>query len=125
MTVPTASCDASATLGARVKERRRSRRYSCSGFAEVMVTHPDCLFRGEIRDISLHGCFVIFRAFVRFERLAEAEIHFKLNNCQFRIRARVISARQGDGVGFEFAGLNPQTQGLLSNLMQELSQTHG
>ena len=87
-----------------------------------MVVHPECMFRGEVRDISQNGCFVISRAFVNFERLAEAEIRFKLNKSQFRIQARVMSARKGDGVGFEFVDRNPKTQELLSNLMQELTR---
>lgn len=125
MTVPTASCDAGATLGAGGKERRRSRRYPCNGFAEVMVVHPECLFRGEIRDISQNACFVISRARVRCGRLAEAEIRFGLNNCQFRVQARVMSVRQGDGVGFEFLDLNPRTEEQLRNLIQELAQNPG
>lgn len=86
-----------------------------------MIVHPECLFRGEIRDVSQHGCFVISRAFLRFERLAEAEIRFNLNNSQFKVQARVMSVRRGDGVGFEFVNSNPKTEELLRNLMQELA----
>jgi hypothetical protein len=125
MEVPEVVADASTAPGARGKERRRSNRYPCSGFAEVMVVQPECLFRGEIRDISQHGCFIISRAPLRLVRLCDAEIRFKLNDHQFRIRARVMSARQGDGVGFEFHDVNPQSEALLGNLIRELSQIQG
>jgi hypothetical protein len=110
----------STAQGSAGKERRRSRRFLCNGSAEVMVVHPECLFRGEIRDISQNGCFVITRAHVHLERLAEAEIRFKLNNRQFRTQARVMNVRQGDGVGFEFSLANPKTEEQLRNLIQEL-----
>lgn len=117
--------EASATSGTGGKECRRSHRYLCNGFAEVMVVQPQCLFRGEIRDISQNGCFVISRAHLNLEPLVEAEIHFKLNNRQFRMQARVMSARRGDGVGFEFTGVNPKPRELLGTLVQELSQNPG
>jgi hypothetical protein len=125
VTVPTASCDAGGTPRAGGTEHRRSHRYPCSGFAEVMVVRPECLFRGEIRDISQNGCFVITRANVRCERLAEAEVRFGLNNCQLRVQARVMSVRPGDGLGFEFLDLNPRTKELLNYLIQELAQKQG
>jgi hypothetical protein len=54
------------------------------------------------------------------ERLAEAEIRFKLNNRQFRTQARVMNVRPGDGVGFEFSPANAQSQEQLRNLIKEL-----
>ena len=114
-----------AVPGVGEDERRRSRRYLCNGFAEVLVVHPECLFRGEIRDISQNGCFVISRAHVQLERLAEAEVRFKLNNRQFKVRARVMSVRKGDGVGFEFLGVNRDAELLLNNLITELSRNLG
>jgi hypothetical protein len=122
---PTAIDDVSAAPGEGDDERRRSRRYLCNGFAEVMVVRPECLFRGEIRNISQNGCFVISRAHVQLERHAEAEMRFKLNNRQFRVRARVMSVLKGDGVGFEFLGVNRDTEELLRNLITELSRNLG
>ena len=115
--------DAAAAQGASGRERRRSRRYLCNGLAEVMVVYPESLFRGEIRDISLNGCFVITKARVHLERLAEAEIRFKLNNRQFRARARVMNVRPGDGVGIEFSFPNEQAEEQVRSLIQELSAT--
>jgi PilZ domain len=113
--------EAGAGAGAGGKERRRSRRFLCNGTAEVMVFHPECLFRGEIRDISQNGCFVITRAHVHLERLAEAEVRFKLNNRQFRTQARVMNVRPGDGVGFEFAHANAKVEEQVNNLIHELN----
>jgi hypothetical protein len=125
VTVPMASCDAGGPPGASGKEHRRSHRYSCNGSAEVMVVHPECLFRGEIRDISENGCFLVTRARVQLKRLDEAEVRFGLNNCQLKVQARVMSVREGDGLGFEFLDLSPRTKELLSYLIQELAQKQG
>jgi hypothetical protein len=103
------------------KDRRRYRRFLCEGFAEVLVIYPECLFRGEIRDISEHGCFVMTKARVRFELFAEAEIRFKLRNCQFKTHARVRNVRPGEGVGFEFTFENAQTEEQIIGLIQELT----
>jgi hypothetical protein len=116
--------DASAILGSGGRERRRSPRHSCNEFAEVMVAQPECLFRGEIRNISQNGCFVVTRARVHFERLTAAEIRFKLNNSPFRIGVRVMSARRGDGLGLEYVDLDPRSDERLRVLIQDLPQNY-
>ena len=114
---------AAGTAGnAGTKERRRSPRYACNGFVEVMAIEPECLFRGEIRDISQNGCFVITRARVQLERLAEADLRFKLNNRQFRVRARVMNVRHGDGIGLEFLGETAQCEAQIRGLIEELAR---
>ena len=84
------------------KELRRYHRYLCDGFAEVIVLHPECLFRGEIRNVSQTGCFIVTKARIRLDPSAEAEIRFKLNNREFKTHARVMNVRPGDGIGFQF-----------------------
>jgi hypothetical protein len=114
---------ASAAGDGGAKERRRSTRYPCNGFVEVMGIEPECLFRGEIRDISQNGCFVVTRARVQLERLAEAEVRFKLNNRQFRVRARVMNVRHGDGVGLEFLDKNARCEDEIRRLIEELARS--
>jgi hypothetical protein len=105
----------------RPSEQRRWRRFPCSGFAEVSVYHPDTLFRGQIRDLSLHGCFVETRARVHPDIHAIAEIRFNLNNRQYKTPAVVMNLRQGEGVGFQFhfpsADAADQVQGLIDELL--------
>jgi PilZ domain len=112
--------NASDTPSSGGKERRRYHRYLCDGFAEVIVLDPECLFRGEIRDVSQTGCFIVSRARIRLAPSAEAEIRFRLNNREFRTQARVMNVRPGDGVGFRFvyskAGIEAQVRGLIEYL---------
>ena len=113
---------ASTAGGAGRQERRRSPRYACNGFVEVMGIEPECLFRGEIRDISQNGCFVITRARILLERLAEADLRFKLNNRQFKVRARVMNVRHGDGIGLEFLVETAQCEEQIRGLIEELAR---
>jgi hypothetical protein len=87
-------------------ERRRSRRFPCNGFAEVILFQAGMLFRGEIRDISQTGCFVATKARVHMDSCGKVELRFTLNNNRFHTFARVANVRQGTGVGLEFAPLN-------------------
>jgi hypothetical protein len=86
-----------------------------------LVFHPECLFRGDIRDVSQSGCFVATRAKVHLECLADAEIRFRLNNRLFKTRVRLMSIRPDDGVGLEFLGVSARTREQLGNLIQELN----
>lgn len=41
-----------------VEERRRSQRYECTGSVEVRLRDSDVRLWGNLRDISLHGCYL-------------------------------------------------------------------
>lgn len=123
MKPPSASGDADASQYAGGKERRRSRRRTCNGSAEVLVYHPECLFRGEILDISETGCYVATRAHVHLECRAEAVIRFRLKGRLFKTPVHLINIRPGTGVGFEFLNVNARTTEQLKNLILELSLT--
>lgn len=103
-------------------ERRRSRRYPCNGFAEVVVFHPESLFRGEIRDVSQSGCFVMTKAHVHMERLGEVDLRFTLNENHYHTLARIIMFRPGEGVGFEFLITDRKTEKMLRDLNRTLSE---
>ena len=100
--------------------RRRWRRFPCAGFAEVVVYHPDTLFRGQICDLSLQGCFVETRARVHLTLHAIAEIRFHLNNRQYKTQAVVMNLRQGEGVGFQFHFAEADMADQIQNLIDEL-----
>ncbi len=121
MNSPSAIDDATASQCAAGKEHRRSRRRACEGSAEVLVYHPECLFRGEIRDISQTGCFIATRAHVHLECQSEAIIRFRLKGRLFKTQVRLINIRPDNGVGFEFLSVNAQTSEQITNLIQELS----
>jgi len=86
----------------------------------VAVYHPDTLFRGQIRDLSLQGCFVETRARVHLAIHAIAEICFHLNNRQYKTQAVVMNLRQGEGVGFQFHFAEGDMADQIQNLIDEL-----
>ncbi|MDR3792451.1 MAG: PilZ domain-containing protein [Terracidiphilus sp.] len=107
----------------RGAERRKSRRYPCEGFAEVLVLQPETLLRGEVRNVSEHGCFVATRARVHVEPQSEAALRFNLRNRRYRIRAVVANVRPGAGVGFIFRFEDEQTDDEIRCLVEEMNAT--
>jgi PilZ domain len=89
-------------------ERRRHERFTCDGFAEVVVFRPELLFRGEVKDISLTGCYISTRARLNLKRFAEIELRFSANGQRLSSLARVIDVRPGKGVGVEFLPGDPR-----------------
>ena len=103
------------------RERRRSRRFPCEGFAEVLVLQPETLFRGEIQNISLTGCFVRSRARLQVERLSPVELRFQFNNLRYHAYALVMDIRPGEGVGLEFYFKGAQPEEWLRELIQSFN----
>jgi hypothetical protein len=103
-------------------ERRRSRRFLCSGQAEGLFHRPDVLFRGEVRDMSLTGCLIQTRAQLRVQPQTEVELRFQVNNNHYRTLARVVEIRSGQGVGMEFMHEDTQTLASFKGLMITLQR---
>jgi hypothetical protein len=114
---------APAAAAPRSAERRKSRRYPCEGFAEVLVLHPETLLRGEVRNVSKNGCFVETRARLHVELQSEAAVRFNLSNRRYRIRAVVANVRTEAGVGFEFRFEDELTEEEIRSLVEELNAT--
>jgi|SRR5579863_2346516 PilZ domain-containing protein len=102
-------------------ERRRHRRFGCNGRAEVVAFSPELLFRGEVKDISLTGCFVLTRAHVRLRRFDEVELRFSANGHPFTSLARVTDVRPGKGVGVEFVAGDPRMNERFRTLLEILN----
>lgn len=103
------------------KERRKQARFDCDGFAEVVVDDAAFLFRGNIQNLSLGGCYIQSRARLRLDRGAEADLHFSLSSDFFHARARIMIVRAGAGVGFEFLSDDPEFLQRIALLIQKLS----
>ena len=103
-------------------ERRRSPRYQCHGTAEAMVLFPETLLRGEIRDISLSGCFLETRAHLRLDRYSKVDLRFQVNDNHYRTVARVMGVRTGVGLGMEFFFDSPRDEAAFKNLVRALSR---
>ena len=102
-------------------ERRRHTRFACDGPAEVVVFRPDLLFRGEVKDISLTGCYIATRARLNLKRLTEIELRFSVNGQHFSLLARVMEVRPGKGVGVEFLPGDPRIDKQFHELLERLS----
>ena len=102
------------------RERRLSRRLDCEGFAEAFAIDVGYLFRGEIRDISQTGCYIMTKALLKLERLTEVDLEFMLNKRNFHTRARVMDIRPRKGVGLEFVFKEPRAEESIKDLLQTL-----
>jgi len=103
-------------------ERRGAERFDCDGTAEVVVPTAGFLFRGEIRDISLSGCYIETRARLDLKRRADVEVRFTLAGCSFSVFARVMRVQRGKGAGFQFLFDDPKLERRLLDLIQRLSE---
>ena len=101
-------------------ERRRHRRFECDGHAEVVVFDSNFLFRGDVRDISLTGCYIETRAHLKLQRFAEVELRFTANGQHLNTLARVMVIRPGKGAGFEFLPGDPRLDKPFQKLIEKL-----
>ncbi len=60
------------------------------------------MFRGEIRNLSIHGCFVATRARVHMEKKIPVSIRFSLRNRLYKTEGEVVNIQPEEGIGFEF-----------------------
>ena len=100
--VQESEADGGVPVARTARERRRSRRYLCDGSAEVNLLERDTMFRGEIRNLSLEGCFVATRARIHIDQHNGATLRFNLCGRIFKTEAEVINIAPGVGVGFAF-----------------------
>jgi len=104
-------------------ERRLAGRIDCDGTAEVAVPAAGFLFRGEIRDISLSGCYIETRARLNLKRRADVELRFTLAGACFSIFARVMRVQHGKGAGFQFLLDSSKVESRLRDLVRRLSES--
>jgi hypothetical protein len=81
---------------------------------------PESLFRGEIRDISLTGCFIRTKARLSLVHRSIVDLRFTITNSHYRVAARVIDVRPGKGAGLEFIFPDSQPAEWLKNLLARL-----
>jgi hypothetical protein len=101
-------------------ERRRCPRYMCEGLAEVVVSQPYTLIRGELRDIGVNGCFVATRAHVRPELKTPANLRFHLGEHEYSTNAQVANIRPGEGIGLEFQFTSGVTREVARAMIEKL-----
>ena len=102
------------------KERRRRIRYNCKGFAEGALLQRNLLFRGEIQNFSLTGCFVMTKAQLHLKRFDKVDIRFAIDRIHYQVIARVMRILPGEGLGLEFLFADVRNEELFRSLNGKL-----
>lgn len=102
-------------------DKRRHPRYRCEGHAEVFLPHGGLLFRGQILDLSLSGCFIA-TAMPKLERGTLVEVYFVTNRLQFRVQGNIVEVRQKRGAGISFVNVSSRRAGQIAALVSELAE---
>ncbi len=104
------------------RERRKQRRYACHGPAEVLELESRCFYRGEIRDLSLTGCYVMTGdAELELDPRADVQLCLYVNGDPIETPARVIMVRPDSGAAFQFLPIEPEMRAALLTLISKLS----
>lgn len=104
------------------RERRKQRRFACSGQAEVLELESRCFYRGEIKDLSLTGCYVTTgNAELELDPHADIHLCLSVNGDPLDTRARVIMVRPDSGAAFQFLPIEPEMRAALLMLINKLS----
>jgi hypothetical protein len=103
------------------REQRRYPRYACEGHAEVFLPHGGLLFRGQILNLSLSGCYVE-TALLNLERGTHVEVYFVTNQLQFRVMGNIAVLRRRRGVGISFVNVSERRARHLASLVKELAE---
>jgi hypothetical protein len=101
-------------------DRRRSPRFSCGGGAEITHLPANGIFRGALRDLSLHGCCV--DSTLLLDCGARAELVVRVNAASFRALGEVRAIRGRSGAGMEFVRLSAGGKAVLVDLIAELER---
>jgi PilZ domain len=101
------------------KERRRSTRYQCSGSVEIEGDGSDVHLRGNLTDISLHGCYVEMPTTFPVETLLTLNID--VHGVHFRTRAKVRVTYPFLGMGMCFTETEPGQQQQLTQLLRAIA----
>lgn len=99
-----------------VKERRRSKRFQCSGTVEVQADGSDVRLTGNVTDISLHGCYIEMQATFPVE--TQLTLNIDSHGVRFRTPAVVRVTYPFLGMGICFSETEPGQQQQLTQLLR-------
>jgi c-di-GMP-binding flagellar brake protein YcgR len=104
------------------RERRKQHRFACAGPAEVLAIESRSFYRGEIKDLSLTGCYVLTgTARLELDRLADVQLCLCVNGDLLDTPARVVMVRPESGAAFQFLPVDPEIRAALLTLIQKLN----
>ncbi len=103
------------------RERRRQPRFSCAGVAEVVALDSGLVYRGELKDLSLTGCYILNREQAALPGHADVELSLSVNGDPLNAPARVVVVRPDSGAAYEFLPVDPEMRAALLLLIQKLT----
>ena len=78
-------------------------------------------YHGEIKDLSLTGCYIATPDELHLDRRADVELCLSINGNSLSSPARVIVVRPHSGAAFEFLAVDPEMRAALLTLIQKLT----
>jgi hypothetical protein len=113
-------------LLARVGDRRRVPRYSCSGQAQISCfPSHGTLLRGRVRDLGLGGCCIeSIETISPFDLGARTEILVEVNSWFFRAMGHVRAVRGRSAISMEFLRMSTGGYSMLADLIADLETPH-
>jgi hypothetical protein len=102
------------------RERRRHPRYTCEGYAEVVLPSGGLRFRGKILNLSISGCFV--ETEFRLERGTVVEVYFEMRRLCFRVAGTAAAPQKKRGVGIAFQHLTLRRMREIEEILAELHE---
>lgn len=104
------------------RERRKQHRFSCAGPAEVLALDSRSFYRGEVKDLSLTGCYIVTgTAELELDPHADVHLCLSINGDPLEASARVIMVRPDSGAAFQFLPVDPEMRAALLTLIQKLT----
>ena len=108
-------------------ERRRTRRYRCSGRVEIPLGYSRVPLHGMVLDMSPAGCGICVPAgtdFVEGEEECTVEVRFRTSYFSFRavgvVRSQYRHAAYGGAMlGVEFVGLNARARADIAEFVRD------
>jgi hypothetical protein len=103
------------------RERRRHHRFPCSGPAEFWSLECRSFYKGEVKDVSLAGCYISTGdAALELAAHDNVQLCLRINGELLETPARMILARTNSGVAFEFLPVDPGMRAALLTILQNL-----
>jgi hypothetical protein len=103
------------------RERRRAIRYKCEGSAEFRVEGSDVRTWGNLKDVSLHGCYVEMSA--TFPVGSIVNMVLDVGGIRVKVKGEVRVTYPFLGMGIAFMEMSQEEHRQLQNLANSLSQS--
>jgi len=102
-------------------DRRRSRRYGCSGPVQIMgLPWQGALLWGKLSNLGLGGCYIETISPLGWG--AQAEIVLRVNDWSMRAIGQVRAVHDHSGIGMEFVRMSTRAHRTLAELMEEMER---